>query len=59
MRLDNKVLADNNKVDKYEAESYVILGLVTLALQLPFFMVWFLLNVVLIDVFWFVALVFL
>ena len=32
-RLDNEVLTDKNEVDKDEAKSYMIAGLVTLALH--------------------------
>ena len=32
-RLDNEVLANKNKVDKDEVESYIIAGLVTSALH--------------------------
>ena len=32
VRLDNKILADKDEVDKNEAKSHMIAGLVTLAL---------------------------
>ena len=53
-RLNNKVLADKNEVDKdevnkNEAENDIIAGLVTLELQLLFFLAWAPANVVLVG----------
>ena len=37
-RLNNKILADKDEFDKDEAKSHIIAGLVTLVLQLSFFL---------------------
>ena len=56
MRLDNKVSADMDKIDKgkfdeNEIESQIIVGFVTLTLQLLFFLAWALLNLVLVSMY--------
>ena len=56
-RLNNKVLADKDEVDKDEAKNHMIVSFIISALQLLFFFAWVLSNIVLLVVFWFVAMV--
>ena len=60
MRLDDEILANKNKVDKKKVDkdnvdknvigSYIIIGLVILILQFPFYMAYATLNMILVGV---------